>query len=164
MKKTLKRDAEKENSLFLPLVEDFFFIKRNILRTQKSFKILFLWFRVLLWYPFTTPSTYFSTYSTCNSFFSLSILPLTTPPLPRTGSFKDTQNFLMIHEMPLFIHEMQNICFTFLYSTIKLGNRRLNQVGSTGIFLFSSLVFILMECWNLFFWIFTFRNSNMFIV
>lgn len=128
----------------------FFFIKRSILKAQESFKILFLWFRLQLLYTFTTASNYFSTYSTCNSFFGLSILPLTNPPLPRTGSFKDTQNFSMIHEIPLFIHGMQNICFKFLYSTIKLDNRRLNQVGSAELFLFSSLVFMLMKSWNLF--------------
>lgn len=129
----------------------FFFIKWSILRAQESFKILFPWFRLLLLYPFTIPSNYFSTYSTCTSFFGLSILPLTNLPLPRTGSFKDIQNFSIIHEMSLFIHDMQNTCFTFLYSTIKLSNRRLSQVGSTGKFLFSSLVFMLMKSWNLFF-------------
>jgi len=53
----------------------------------------------------------------------------------------------------------------FLYFSIKLGDTRLNQMGDTGVFLFSSLVFMLIKSWNHFLsWMFTFQNLTMFIV
>lgn len=78
-------------------------------------------------------------------FFGLPTTPLTQLPLPWICSFKDTQNFSVIHEMPLFVQEMQNICFT-----IKLGNMRLNKARGQSCL---ALWYSRMKSWNLFFFL-----------